>query len=105
MWGDATTQKPHMVTVQIKVYDRPGLLFEITQLMQNEQINITYINTPPAPTGEVYLLLILEIVQPRHLVRILHRVKAMTNVHEVRTLQLTELSEHEIDAKSLYRPE
>ncbi|MCP5100053.1 MAG: bifunctional (p)ppGpp synthetase/guanosine-3',5'-bis(diphosphate) 3'-pyrophosphohydrolase [Chloroflexi bacterium] len=104
-WGQDETRKARLVTIQVKVYDRPGLLFEITQLMQNEQINISYIVTPPAPAGEVHLVFSLEVIRPRQLVRILHQIHALANVFEVQTVDSSLTTAHEIDAKSLYRPE
>jgi GTP pyrophosphokinase len=54
-WGESLRQA-HEVTVQIDVYDRPGLLFEITQLTENEQINIASIYTPPRRGGEMNII-------------------------------------------------
>ncbi|RMG97326.1 MAG: bifunctional (p)ppGpp synthetase/guanosine-3',5'-bis(diphosphate) 3'-pyrophosphohydrolase [Chloroflexi bacterium] len=86
-WGEATTREARLVTIQIDVHDRPGLLFEITQLMQDEQINISYICTPPiARKGETRIILQLEIISPRQLVRILHQTQALVNVRTVRCL-------------------
>ncbi len=85
-WGEATTRRARLVTVQIDVYDRPGLLFEITQLMQEQQINIIYINTLPRHKGEMNLVLSLEVISPRQLVGILHQVHAVVNVFSVRCL-------------------
>jgi (p)ppGpp synthase/HD superfamily hydrolase len=94
-----------MLTVRIKVYDRPGLLYEITHLMQQEKVNITYVNTPPAPKGEMHLVFTLEIVSARQFVRILHRAKALVNVIAVHTLESHLTPEQQIPATSLYRPE
>ncbi len=84
-WGESTRQA-HEVTVQIDVFDRPGLLFEVSHLMENEQINIAYIYTPPRSGGELNIILTLEILRPRQLVRILHQVQALPNVFSLRCL-------------------
>ncbi|MGB4870971.1 MAG: ACT domain-containing protein, partial [Candidatus Promineifilaceae bacterium] len=84
-WGE-TTREAHEVTVQVDVYDRPGLLFEISQLMEDEQINIAYIYTPPRRGGELQIILTLEVLQPRQLVRILHQIHALPNVFDLRCL-------------------
>jgi guanosine-3',5'-bis(diphosphate) 3'-pyrophosphohydrolase len=84
-WSE-TTRQAHEVTVQIDVYDRPGLLFEVSHLMENEQINIAYIYTPPRRGGELNIILTLEILRPRQLVRILHQVQALPNVFSLRCL-------------------
>ena len=74
------------MTVQVDVYDRPGLLFEVSRLMEDEQINIAYIYTPPRRGGELNIILTLEILRPRQLVRILHQVQALPNVFSLRCL-------------------
>lgn len=84
-WGE-TFREAHAVTIQVDVYDRPGLLFEITQLMEDEQINISYIYTPPRRGGEMQLILTLEVLEPRQLVRILHQIHALPNVFDLRCL-------------------
>lgn len=107
-WGAADPRKARLITLQVKVYDRPGLLYEITKLMQREDINISYINTPPAPEGEVHIVLTVAVVQPRQLVRILHQVQALVNVFQVRALHGAHLLERPDDLyhnHSLYRPE
>jgi GTP pyrophosphokinase len=104
-WGEATTRKARLVTVQIDVYDRPGLLFEITQLLQEQQVNITYIHTRPGQRGEMHLVLSLEIVGPRQLVRLLHRVQAIVNVFAVRCLPKGVPTDNNVSSSSLYLPE
>jgi GTP diphosphokinase / guanosine-3',5'-bis(diphosphate) 3'-diphosphatase len=84
-WGE-TSRESREVTIQIDVYDRPGLLFEISQLMEDEQINIAYIYTPPHRGGEMKIILTLEVLQPRQLVRILHQIHALPNVFDLRCL-------------------
>ena len=104
-WGNDNQRQARLMTIRVKVFDRPGLLYEITHLMQNEGMNISYINTPPAPKGEVHLVFTLEIVQPRQLVRILHQVQALVNVSEVRTLESYLTPHQQLPTLSLYRPE
>ena len=87
-WSEESTiRQARLVTIQIDVHDRPGLLFEITHLMQEQQINIAYIHTPHRRSGEVQIILTLEVISPRQLVRILHRIYALTNVFAVRCLR------------------
>ncbi|MGW8318470.1 MAG: RelA/SpoT family protein [Candidatus Promineifilaceae bacterium] len=86
-WGRKGEDAVRIVRIQIDVYDRAGLLFEIAELFQNENVNIGAINTAPSPgEGKVRLILELEIVSPRQLVRILHRAHALVNVYAVRCL-------------------
>ena len=106
-WGAATPRQARQLSIEVKVYDRPGLLFEITQLIQDEQINIAYINTPPSSRkGEMYIILTLEIVRPRQLVRILHQIYALANVFAVRVVPEGVIKPDEyLPNSSLYRPE
>ncbi len=105
-WSDETeTRQARLVTIQVDVYDRPGLLFEITHLMQEQQINIAYIYTPPRRKGEMQIILTLELLTPRQLVRVLHQAHALANVYAVRCLQQgPPLVRNEVPT-SLYRPE
>ncbi len=86
-WSKVAEVKTHKVTIQIDVYDRPGLLNEITELIGQEQINISFIHTPPtAQPGEQRVIITLVLQQPRQLVRILHQVAELVNVHTVRCI-------------------
>jgi GTP pyrophosphokinase len=86
-WGKEGEHQVRNVTVQIDVYDRAGLLFEIAELLQNEKINISAINTPPTNVeGTMRVVLDLEIASPRKLARFLHRAQALVNVFAVHQL-------------------
>ncbi|MCP4424072.1 MAG: bifunctional (p)ppGpp synthetase/guanosine-3',5'-bis(diphosphate) 3'-pyrophosphohydrolase [Chloroflexi bacterium] len=106
-WSEESeTRQVRQITVQIDVYDRPGLLFEITQLMQEREINISYIYTPPRHRGEMQMILTLEVSSPRQLVGMLHQIHALANVYAVRCLQQgpPPVSDNH-SSISLYRPE
>lgn len=103
-WGEAP-REARLVDVHVKVYDRPGLLFEITHLIQDEHMNIAYIHTPPPErTNEVYIDLTIEVVSPRQLVRVLHQMQALANVFSVQST-LDRDRDNLLPATSLYRPE
>ncbi|MFQ5422164.1 MAG: TGS domain-containing protein, partial [Anaerolineae bacterium] len=104
-WGETATRRVRLITIQVDVYDRPGLLFEITQLMEEKHVNIAYINTPPAKKGEMYLIISLEIMNPRQLVRILHQIQALTNVFAVRRLYEGTPDDPIARSSGLYLPE
>jgi RelA/SpoT family (p)ppGpp synthetase len=105
-WGEAAPRKARQVKLQIKVYDRPGLMFEITQLINNEDINIAYIHTPePNAPNEVHIHLSIEVVQPRQLVRILHQIRALANVFLICIVDSFEEPDDLLPADSFYRPE
>lgn len=104
-WSQAA-REAREVDVQVRVYDRPGLLFEITHLIQDEHINIAYIHTPPTPKkNEVHLDLTIDVVKPHQLVRILHQIQALPNVYSVESLLRKSRDEELLPAGSLYRPE
>jgi GTP pyrophosphokinase len=106
-WGETNTRQARLMTLEVKVYDRPGLLFEIAQLLHREKINISYIHTPSRNRrGETRIILSTEIVRPRHLVRILHQIQALANVYEVQILRggPPPVKEDYLPP-SLYRPE
>lgn len=105
-WGEAAPREVRQIKLQIKVYDRPGLLFEITQLMNDEDINIAYIHTPePGAPNEVHLHLEIEVLRPRQLVRILHQIRALANVFFVEIVDSFEEPDPLLPADSFYRPE
>jgi len=92
-WAKAGSDKVRTITVEIDVYDRQGLLLEIAQLLQEEEVNISAINTLPAKSkGTLQLRLDLGVYSPRQLVRILHRAHALVNVFAVRCVGLSNKS-------------
>lgn len=104
-WGNSTQRQARPMTIHVSVYDRPGLLFEITELMQEQEVNISFINTPPAHPGYVDLIITLEIHTPDQFVSILHQIKALLNVSKVVTVNEHFSSGEQLPANSLYRPE
>ncbi|MCP4418143.1 MAG: bifunctional (p)ppGpp synthetase/guanosine-3',5'-bis(diphosphate) 3'-pyrophosphohydrolase [Chloroflexi bacterium] len=105
-WGETAPRKARQIRLQVKVYDRPGLMFEITQLMNDEDINIAYMHTPkPDAPNEVHIHLSVEVVRPRQLVRVLHQIRALANVFFVCIVNSFETPDHLLPADSFYRPE
>jgi GTP pyrophosphokinase len=105
-WGKANTRQARLITVQVDVFDRPGLLFDITSLIQEEHINISFINTRiPSSKGEKHLVLGLEVVRPRQLVRILHQIQALANVFAVHCLPEGPPQAIDMPESLYYRPE
>ena len=81
-------------------------MFEITQLMNDENINITYIHTPePDAPNEVHIHLSIEVERPRQLVRVLHQIRALSNVFLVNIVDSFAEAGHLLPADSFYRPE
>ncbi len=89
-WGQAGQDEVRIVTVQIDVFDRSGLLLDIAELLQDENVNIAAIQTKSiGDAGKMRVILDLEIPNPRQLVRIMHRAHALVNVYAVRYLRAT----------------
>ena len=84
-WGEVDKREARIVPLHVDVYDRPGLLHEMTQLMQEKDVNIRHICTFQQPVdGELYIEIELEVTSPRQMVRILHQIEALVNVRAVR---------------------
>jgi GTP pyrophosphokinase len=95
-WGKEGEQLVKRITIEIDVYDRAGLLFEIAELLRDENVNITSVNTPESQVeGIMRVMLELEIASPRKLVRILHRAQALVNVYAVRRVSDDELQKNQ----------
>jgi GTP pyrophosphokinase len=105
-WGEATTRKARLITIQVDVYDRAGLLFDITRPMQDENINIPFICTPSTQhAGEVRIVMSLEVERARQAVRILHQIRALVNVYSVRCLPVNAASSYVGPDAPFYKPE
>ncbi len=105
-WGQATQRKARMITVQVDVFDRAGLLYDITTLLQEEQINIPFIYTPPPKrAGEMRIVMSFEVVRPRQAVRILHQIRALVNVYNVRCIPRQHGLGQDGAANPFYKPE
>ena len=104
-WGESL-RRARLVDITIRVYDRPGLLYEITNLLQDEHMNIAAISTPPAEKrGEVHMNITIEVVQPRQLVRILHQINELANVFLVRSKPVDIHKNGSSATKPPYQPE
>ena len=105
-WGDAQQREARLVTLYVDVYDRPGLLHEITQLMHDKDSNIAHICTSrQSRPGELTIEMILEVTGSRQLVRILHQIEALVNVKKVRCAPGLAGDDAEPPASAFYRPE
>ncbi len=82
-WAETAVHNMHTVTMRVNVFDRHGLLYEITGLLRNEQINIAQVNTYNPQEGDVRMLFSLDVTSPQQLVRILHQIRALDNVSSV----------------------
>jgi len=107
-WGEAGTRQARLILMHIDVFDRTGLLYEMTGLLERENINIRQIHTQRPLPGEQRIILELEFTSPRQATRILHQIRALVNVKSVRCIS-GELTEEEPEAEksipSLYHAE
>ncbi len=86
-WGETDLREMRLVPLYVDVYDRPGLLHEMTQLMEEKDVNIRNICTfREQKDGELGIDMELEVIGPRQLVRILHQIEALVNVKSVRCM-------------------
>ncbi len=86
-WSREGSYQVREFTMQVDVFDRSGLIYELSELLSNEEINISTINTPPGDgTGRLHVILTIEVSSARQLVRILHRAQTLINVYNVQCL-------------------
>lgn len=82
-WGSAETGERYAVMVEIVAYDRKGLLLDITQVIDDEKLNMTSVNvTTRQNIATCYLT--LEICGRGQLTRVLARLETIKSVTEVR---------------------
>ncbi len=105
-WGEAETRQARPILLHIDVFDRSGLLYEITGLLQRENINIRQIHTERPQLGEQRIVTELEFISPRQATRILHQIRSLVNVKSIRCISVepTE-AEPERMTPSLYHAE
>ncbi len=83
-WGE-DKQRVYPVMVQIKAYDRPGLLRDIADIVAGEGVNMASANvTTSKKDHSAVIIAILEITGMPQLSRILNKVERIPNVVEAR---------------------
>ncbi|MEN6435604.1 MAG: bifunctional (p)ppGpp synthetase/guanosine-3',5'-bis(diphosphate) 3'-pyrophosphohydrolase [Anaerolineaceae bacterium] len=83
-WGDA--KKTYPVAVEIRAYDRQGLMGDISNVLTNENINLADISLKTSHNLAV-IKLILEVSEITQLSRILTRIENLPNVLEAHRLR------------------
>ena len=84
-WGDKRAEKVYPVDVQIKAFDRQGLLRDVASLLSNEKVNIIAVNTlsdKKSHTASMHLT--MEINDLSSLSKILYKISSLHNVLEVK---------------------
>ncbi|MBN9287081.1 MAG: GTP diphosphokinase [Gammaproteobacteria bacterium 39-13] len=88
-WGE-TRKNVYPVDINIKAYDRQGLLRDITSILSNEKINVIAVNTLTNKDDNIAnLVLTLEISDLGALTNILNKIGQLPNVLEVQRLHST----------------
>lgn len=89
-WGETEPRQARIIPLYVDVFDRPGLLNEMTRLMREKDVNIRHICTfHEKREGELMIEMELELLSPRQMVRILHQIEALVNVKAVRCVPET----------------
>ena len=83
-WGKAKDTYP--VSVQIRAYDRDGLMRDVSTLVSNEGINMSSIHVSTVDSLAIFDL-VMGITDLAQLSRVLNRLEALPNVLEARRIQ------------------
>ncbi|MCH7589092.1 MAG: bifunctional (p)ppGpp synthetase/guanosine-3',5'-bis(diphosphate) 3'-pyrophosphohydrolase [Chloroflexi bacterium] len=83
-WGQPV--KTYPVSVQIRAYDRDGLMRDVSTLVSNEGINMSSINVSTKNSLAIFDL-VMGVTDISHLSRVLTRLEALPNVLEARRLR------------------
>jgi GTP pyrophosphokinase len=83
-WG-ALPDKVFPVDIQVRAYDRPGLLRDVSELLANDQVNVMGVNTYTDKKDMIARMeLHIEVVDIGQLSRVLDRIGQLPNIIEVR---------------------
>ena len=105
-WGERDRREARIIPLHVDVYDRPGLLHEMTHLMEEKDVNIRHICTfREKRDGELMIEMELEVINPRQMVRILHQIEALVNVKAVRCATSADTPLKPIRSSAYYKPE
>ncbi len=84
-WSSKGTEQVYPVDVQIRAFDRQGLLRDVTVLLSNEKVNIIAVNTlTDKKSHTASMLLTMEINDLGSLSKILYKISSLPNVLDVR---------------------
>lgn len=84
-WSAEPDHQPYPVDVQVRAYDRTGLLRDITVVLANEHVNVTGVQThTDKSSGLAFMRLVIEVGDLNTLGRVLGRIAQLPHVIEVR---------------------
>jgi len=83
-WGEV--QQTYPVPVQIKAYDRQGLLIDVSAILNNENVNLLDLNTR-VTHNLATITMVVEVNNIAQLSRVLTRIENLPNVMEAQRLK------------------
>ena len=82
-WNNVGDSSIFDVEVQIKAYNRPDLIYDISSLFKTEKVNILALNTRKIERSTATMDLSFEVKTKEQMKKIIHKLKAIADVHEV----------------------
>lgn len=83
-WGDAEAEKSYAVDIVIEAYDRSGLLRDVMNVMANERLNITAVNTKTDKNDNLAKMLVtVDIRRLEQLGRVMDKISQLPNISDV----------------------
>jgi relA/spoT family protein len=82
-WNNVGDSSIFDVEVQIKAYNRPDLIYDISSLFKAEKVNILALNTRKIERSTATMDLSFEVKTKEQMKKIIHKLKAIADVHEV----------------------
>ena len=84
-WSNKRTEQAYPVDIQIRAFDRQGLLRDVTVLLSNEKVNLIAVNTlSDKKSHTANMLLTVEIDDLSSLSKVLYKISNLPNVLDVR---------------------
>lgn len=82
-WNNVGESNIFDVEVQIKAYNRPDLIYDISSLFKTEKVNILALNTRKIERSTATMDLSFEVKTKEQMKKIIHKLKSIADVHEV----------------------
>jgi GTP pyrophosphokinase len=83
-WGNRDRDRTYPVQIQVRVFDRAGLMHEITGIVADEGVNMSEVASTATREKIVIIRATLEIASADQLTRILNKIDHLQNVLEAR---------------------
>ncbi len=83
-WGTKDKDRSYPVQVQVRAFDRAGLMHEISGIVADEGVNMTSVSSSSSRDKTALITAILEIASADQLTRIINKIDRLPNVIETR---------------------